>query len=131
MFLFLKYGLVSPIYIDINIITSYFFYTTKKIFKTIYVLACILAWITSLFKPWELGQDFKNSKRSFRFLLVFGITNLYVKRIPKYYLFGIDVRTVKFLPDKIKDLLTEEDFSWTIDRPTTRRTINTIVFIRQ
>jgi len=46
----LKYGLVSPIYIYINIITSYF-HTTKEISKTIYVLACILALITSLFKP--------------------------------------------------------------------------------
>ena len=41
---------LSNIYIYINIITSYF-HTTKEIFKTIYVLACILALITSLFKP--------------------------------------------------------------------------------
>jgi hypothetical protein len=46
----LKYGLVSPIYIYINIITSYF-HTTKKISKTIYVLTCISALITSLLKP--------------------------------------------------------------------------------
>jgi len=41
---------LSNIYIYINIITSYF-HTTEEISKTIYVLACILALITSLFKP--------------------------------------------------------------------------------
>jgi hypothetical protein len=46
----LKYGLVSPIYIYINIMTSSFSYN-KENFKTIYVLTCILALITSLFKP--------------------------------------------------------------------------------
>jgi hypothetical protein len=60
----LKYGLVSPIYIYINIMTSSFSYN-KENFKTIYVLTCILALITSLFKPWELGQYFKNSKKIF------------------------------------------------------------------
>jgi hypothetical protein len=48
-------------------ITSYF-HTKKKsrepgIFKKIYVLACILALITSLLKSRELGQNFKNSKK--------------------------------------------------------------------
>ena len=59
----LKYGLVSPIYIYkyCNIIFSH----NKENFKTIYVFACILALITNLFKPWELGQYFKNSKKSF------------------------------------------------------------------
>jgi len=49
----------------------------KKIQK--YVLACILALITSLLETWELGQYLKNSKKIFCFLLVFGITNLYVR----------------------------------------------------
>jgi len=45
----LKYGLVSPTYIYkyYNIIFSH----NKGNFKTIYVLTCILALITSLFKP--------------------------------------------------------------------------------
>jgi hypothetical protein len=40
-----------------------------------------LALITSLLKAWELDQYFKNSKKIFCFLLVSGITNLYVKHI--------------------------------------------------
>ena len=49
MFCFHAYGLVSPTYIYkyYNII----FLHNKRNFKTIYVLACILALITSLFKP--------------------------------------------------------------------------------
>jgi len=73
MFCFKIRPSLSNIYIYINIITSYF-HTTKEIFKTIYVLACILALITSLFKPWELGQYLKNSKKSFCFILVYGIS---------------------------------------------------------
>jgi len=49
------------IYKYYNIIFSH----NKGNFKTIYVWACILAFITSLFKPWELGQYFKNSKKIF------------------------------------------------------------------
>ena len=66
MFCFHAHGLVSPIYIYkyYNII---FLHNKGNFQKTIYVLACILALITSLFKPWELGQYFKNSKKSFVF----------------------------------------------------------------
>jgi hypothetical protein len=46
------------------------------------ILACILALITSLLKSWELGQYFKKSKKIFCFVLMSGITNLYVKYIP-------------------------------------------------
>jgi len=60
-------------------IISFFYTENTKIQK--YVLACILALITSLLKAWELGQYFKNSKKIFCFLLFSGITNLYVKRI--------------------------------------------------
>ena len=82
MFCFRAYGLVSPTYIYkyYNIIFSH---NKGNFKKAIYVLACILALITSLFKPWELGQYSKNSKKSFCPLLVYGITNLYVKRIPE------------------------------------------------
>jgi len=47
----LKYGLVSPIYIYIYKYYNIIFSHNKRNFKTIYVLACILALITSLFKP--------------------------------------------------------------------------------
>jgi hypothetical protein len=46
------------------------------------VLACILVLMTSLLKSRELGQYFKNPKNIFCFVLVSGITNLYIKRIP-------------------------------------------------
>jgi hypothetical protein len=39
-----------------------YFHTTNKTFKK-YVLACILALITSLLKSREFGQIFKNSKK--------------------------------------------------------------------
>ena len=58
-----------------------YFHTTKKNLKK-YVLACILALITSLLKSRELGQYFKKSKKIFYFVLVSGIMNLYVKYIP-------------------------------------------------
>ena len=55
----------------------------KYIYIYIYViLACILALITSLLKSWELGQYFKKNQKYFCFVLISGITNLYVKRIP-------------------------------------------------
>jgi hypothetical protein len=57
------------------------FSDNKENFKK-YVLACILALITSLLKSREFGQYFKNSKKIFCFILVSGITNLYVKYIP-------------------------------------------------
>jgi len=62
-----------------NKITLYFH--TIKI-QTIYVLACVLALITSLLKPWELGQHFKKYPKIVCFLLVSRIRNLYVKHIP-------------------------------------------------
>ena len=63
MFCFKIRPSLSNIYIYkyYNIIFSH----NKRNFKAIYVLACILALITSLFKPWELGQYFKNSKKIF------------------------------------------------------------------
>ena len=57
------------------------FSDNKENFKK-YVLACILALIASLLKSREFGQYFKNSKKIFCFILVSGITNLYVKYIP-------------------------------------------------
>jgi len=57
-----------------------YFHTTKL--QKIYFLACILALLPSLLKLWELGQYFKNTPKIFCFLLVSGIKNLYVKRIP-------------------------------------------------
>jgi hypothetical protein len=38
-------------------------FSYKGNFKKKYVLACILALITSLLKSWELSQYFKNSKK--------------------------------------------------------------------
>ena len=52
--------------------------TLKNIY---YILACILAFITSLLKSWELGQYFKKNQKIFCFVLISGITNLYVKHI--------------------------------------------------
>ena len=88
-----------------------YFHTTKKTFKK-YVLACILALITSLLKSRELGQYFKKSKKIFYFVLVSGIMNLYVKCIP-------DIKKLVLLlmlgwlgfTQHDKDLFTEEDFS--------------------
>jgi hypothetical protein len=60
-----------------HIVFSY----NKENFKK-YVLACILALITSLLKSREFDQYFKHSKKIFCFVLVSGITNLHVKRIP-------------------------------------------------
>jgi len=45
-------------------ITSYF-HTTKKTSKKNYVLACILALITSLLKSRELGQYFKKIQKNY------------------------------------------------------------------
>jgi hypothetical protein len=60
-----------------HIVFSY----NKKNFKK-YVLACILALITSLLKSREFGQYFKNYKKKICFVLVSRITNFYVERIP-------------------------------------------------
>jgi len=73
-----------------------YFHTTKKTSKK-YVLACILALITSLLKTRELGQYFKKS--NFFFVLVSRITNLYVK-----YIFDIK---------KVVILLTLEQLGFT------------------
>jgi hypothetical protein len=60
-----------------SIVFSY----NKENFKQ-YILACILALVTSLLKSRELGQYFKkNSKKNIFFVLMFGITNLYIKHI--------------------------------------------------
>jgi hypothetical protein len=59
---------------------SFFYAENTKIQK--YVLACILALITSLLKLWELDQYFNIFKKIFCFLLAYGITNLYIKYIP-------------------------------------------------
>jgi len=60
-----------------HIVFSY----NKENFKYIYILACILALITSLLKSRELGQYFKKIKKIFCFVLMSWIMNLYVKRI--------------------------------------------------
>jgi hypothetical protein len=57
-----------------------YFHITKKNPKN--VLACILTLITSLLKSREFDQYFKNFKKISCFVLVLGIMNLYVKRIP-------------------------------------------------
>jgi hypothetical protein len=41
-----------------------------------------LGLITSLLKSRELGQYFKNSKKLFCFLIISGVTTLYVRHIP-------------------------------------------------
>jgi hypothetical protein len=59
----------------------YIFIQQRKFQK--YVLAYILALITSLLKSREIGQYFKNSKKKlFYFLLISGVTTLYVRRTP-------------------------------------------------
>jgi len=64
MFCFHVYGLVSPKYIKTKKKSlHHIFIQQRKISKNIYVLACVLAVITSLLKPRELGQYFKNSKK--------------------------------------------------------------------
>jgi hypothetical protein len=47
-----------------------------------YVLACILALITSLLKSRELGQNFKNSKKIILFSFSIWGYDLYIRRIP-------------------------------------------------
>jgi hypothetical protein len=59
-----------------HIVFSY----NKENFKQ-YILACILALVTTLLKSRELGQYFKKNSNFF-FVLMFRITNLYIKRIP-------------------------------------------------
>jgi len=86
MFCFHTYDQVSKI--KNHIVFSY----NKENFKK-YVLACILALITSLLKSRELGQYFKNSKNNlFFFLLISGVMILYVRRVPdiKFSLLALD-----------------------------------------
>jgi hypothetical protein len=71
-----------------HIVFSY----NKENFKK-YVLGCILTLITSLLKSREFGQYFKNFKKIFCFVLVSGITNLYVKCI-------FDIKNVFLLTTK-------------------------------
>jgi len=71
-----------------HIVFSY----NKENFKK-YVLACILALITSLLKSWELGQYFKNSKKNlFCFLLISEVMILYRRSVPdiKFSLLALD-----------------------------------------
>ena len=78
-----------------------------------YVLACILALITSLLKSRELGQYFKKkNQKIFCFLLISGIMNLYVKHTPdiKKVVFLFDISTIRFLPDKIRTSLPRRTF---------------------
>jgi hypothetical protein len=93
---------------------NYIIFSYKKKYKNIkYVLACILALITSLLEPWELGQYLKkNPKKNFCFLLISGIMNLYVKHTSdiKKLVFLFDVSTVRFLPDKIRTSLPRRTF---------------------
>jgi hypothetical protein len=71
-----------------HIVFSY----NKENFKK-YVLGCILTLITSLLKSREFGQYFKNFKKIFCFVLVSGITNLYLKCI-------FDIKNVFLLTTK-------------------------------
>ena len=70
---------------------SYCIFIKKK------VLACILTLITSLLKSRELANISKIPKKIFCFLLISGVTILYVRRIPDIKLF-VDDRTVRFYP---------------------------------
>jgi hypothetical protein len=91
------------------VMTSYF-HTTKKNPKNI--LACILVLITSLLKSRELDQYFKKSKKIFCFVLVSGITNLYIKCISdiKKVVLLLKLGLLGFTRHD-KDLFTEKDFS--------------------
>jgi hypothetical protein len=63
-------------------IISFFYTENIKIQK--YVLACILALITSLLEPWELGRYFKNSKKNI--LLSFSICDYeFIRKIYSWY----------------------------------------------
>jgi hypothetical protein len=64
------------------------------------VLACILALITSLLKSREHWPKYQKQKKIFCVVLVSGITNLYVKRIPdikKIFSFD-DIEQLGFYP---------------------------------
>ena len=62
--------------------TNHIVFSYNKNSKKNRCSACILTLITSLLKPWKLGQYFKNTQKIFCFLLVSGNMNLYIKRIP-------------------------------------------------
>jgi hypothetical protein len=64
------------------------------------VLACILALITSLLKSREYWPKYQKQKKIFCVVLVSGIMNLYVKRIPdikKVFSFD-DIEQLGFYP---------------------------------
>jgi len=64
------------------------------------VLACILALITSLLKSREHWPKYQKQKKIFCVVLVSGIMNLYVKRIPdikKVFSFD-DIEQLGFYP---------------------------------
>jgi hypothetical protein len=74
-----------------------YFHTKKN------VLACILRFNNQLIKAMRTGPIFQKYQTIFCFLLVSKITNLYVRCIPNIkmvVLLYIDIRTVRFLPDK-------------------------------
>jgi len=58
------------------------FIQQRKLKKNNIILACILALITSLLKSRELWPIFQKIKKIFCFVLMSGITNLYVKHNP-------------------------------------------------
>jgi hypothetical protein len=60
---------------------SYCIFIQQRKLQKIYILACILALITSLLKSQELDQYFQKNKICC-FVLMSRITNLYVKCIP-------------------------------------------------
>ena len=60
---------------------SYCIFIQQRKFQK-YVLACILALITSLLKSRELGQNFKNSKKIILFSFSIWGYDLYIRRIP-------------------------------------------------
>jgi len=82
-------------------------------------------------RTWPIFQ--KNTKKIFCFILISGITNLYVKRTPdiKNIVFLFDVSTVKFLPDKIRISLPRRTFLKPLIDPKLEKHEKTLVFIRQ
>jgi hypothetical protein len=59
-------------------------------------------------RTWLIFQKYR---KNILFFLVSGITNLYVKCIPDIKeVFFIDIRTVRFLPDKISISLPRKTF---------------------
>jgi len=88
---------------------SYHFYTENTKNQK-YILACILALITSLLEPWELGQYFKKN-----ILFSFSIWDYeFIRKTYSWFwkdsFFYIDIRTDRLLPDKIRIFLQRKTF---------------------